>query len=371
MKRPFILIATYLLFSCELIVDVDVPFERKEVTVNSMFTPDSLWTVQLNYNRHILDNEPFEEINNATVIIYDGGQPIDTLINIGSGRYRSDTGKPEFDKLYSIEVIAPGYNTLQSVSYMPRPAPITGIEMYESGLDYTTVIKVKLKDDPAEENFYELFVENENEWYNLLENKVETFYHRFQLTSDDPAIQNDNGSFGNNIVFKDALFNGKEVELAFKIAASGFMNTSSFTITLRTLSEDGYNYRRTASLHDMTSGDPFAQPINVYNNIKNGFGIFAGYSASIYSKGKPKPVITGINPPSGKPGDHIFITGENFPVPPNDFVRVIFQQGLIGQIVYATATQIEVIVPQTAVSGKIVVQGSRVVVSKDDFIIDD
>lgn len=370
MKRPFYLIAT-LLFSCELIVDVDVPFERKEVTVNAMFTPDSLWSVQLNYNRHILDNEPFEEINNATVIIYDGNQPLDTLMNIGSGHYRSDTGKPEFDKLYSIEAVVPGYAALQSFSYIPRPAPITGVEMYESGIDYTTTIKVKLKDDPAENNFYELFIENENENYLPLTNEVETTYRRFQLTSQDPAIETDNGSFTNSIVFRDVFFNGKEVELAFKIFTNGIINGGSAILTLRTLSEDGYNYRRTAALHDMTSGDPFAQPVNVYNNIRNGFGIFAGYSASTLSMGTPKPVITGINPPYGRPGDHIVITGENFPIAPNDFVRVIFQQGLLAQIVQNTSTKIEVIVPHTAVTGKIVVQSSRVAISKDDFIIID
>jgi hypothetical protein len=44
----------------------------------------------------------------------------------------------------------------------------------------------------------------------------------------------------------------------------------------------------------MTSGDPLAQPVNAYNNIQNGFGIFAGYSASVYRRTKPKPVILSI-----------------------------------------------------------------------------
>jgi len=27
--------------------------------------------------------------------------------------------------------------------------------------------------------------------------------------------------------------------------------------------------------------DPFAEPVQVYNNIENGFGIFAGYAADV------------------------------------------------------------------------------------------
>ncbi len=48
---------------------------------------------------------------------------------------------------------------------------------------------------------------------------------------------------------------------------------------LRTLSSDQYHYLRTLQLQEFNEGDSFSEVVPVYNNIENGFGIFAGYSS--------------------------------------------------------------------------------------------
>ena len=53
-------------------------------------------------------------------------------------------------------------------------------------------------------------------------------------------------------------------------------------VYLISASEDYFRYKRTYSLQEESSGDPFAQPVNVYNNIENGFGIVAGYSEDVF-----------------------------------------------------------------------------------------
>ncbi len=373
MQKCFPFIVFLLFLSCELIVDVDVPFEKKQITVNSFFNPDSLWTIQLNLNRHVLDEQPFEMPDGAHAVIYQDDQPSDTLISIGNGQYQSDNGKPDVDKNYSIRISHPNHGELRAHSSVPSPAQIISAEMYASGSQNTT-IKVKLQDAPAEDNFYELFADLEQEYYQNQSQTIIVSEHRLQLTSEDPAIQNDNEPYSNTVIFKDILFNGKEVELTFKVDAYNIANFGVINITLRTLSEDGYNYLRTARLQENTSGDPFAQPVNVYNNIQNGFGIFAGYSTSFYTNAKPRPVITEISPSTGKAGDHIFIIGENFSTSPDDFLRVSFQtvqqqSRVEGQIVSATPTQLEVIVPPQAVTGKVTVFNGRVAVSASDFTI--
>jgi len=49
--------------------------------------------------------------------------------------------------------------------------------------------------------------------------------------------------------------------------------------TLSSVSEDYYKYNVTLAKYEQTQGDPFAQPVQVYSNIENGFGIFGGYSS--------------------------------------------------------------------------------------------
>lgn len=363
-----------LLISCELIVDVEVPFESEQVTANSFINPDSVWSVQLNLNRDILDEEPFQEINDAQVIIFDGDKAIDTLMNTGPGQFRSDNKRPEPAKRYDLFVSAPPYGDVRASTSIPVPSSITSIEVYESASNQNSMLKVNISDNGAEANYYELFMELENEHYNHDRQEMEYYRHRVHMISKDAAIQDDNDSFSGSLLFKDLLFNGRDIELTFEISGSGISNHGITVVTLRTLSEAGYNYLKSRRLQDDTSGDPFAQPVNVYNNVQHGFGIFAGYSASVYTRSSPKPVILSIDPLTGKPGDHIIITGENFITSPEDRAGVLFSgtpYPPTGQIVQLTPTLIEVIVPDQAVTGKILVVNGRVAVSDSDFVVMD
>ena len=42
--------------------------------------------------------------------------------------------------------------------------------------------------------------------------------------------------------------------------------------------EDYFKYKLSLEKYQETAGDPFAQPVQVYSNVENGFGIFGGYS---------------------------------------------------------------------------------------------
>ena len=94
---------------------------------------------------------------------------------------------------------------------------------------------------------------------------------------------------------------------------------------VRTISEDFYSYKITGSLHDNSSDNPFAQPVNVYKNIDNGFAFLPATVNPTSPLGKisERPVIEDITPLKGRPGDHIIITGENFG---SGFDYVIFRE---------------------------------------------
>lgn len=368
--KKLIVFPFLLLFACELVVDVDVPFERSQLTLNTYFTSDSLWSAHISLNRHVLDDGPFVVVNDARVIIYEEDLPIDTLINKGPGVYQSDTGKPTAGKHYRIIAEVAGYETVSAESSLPSPVQImtATFSEIESNIDQELRIKMKIQ-DPAEKNYYQVLFEREQEYYDFHTETVKTVMDRMYLTSEDPAIQNENEEYSNEILFNDVLFNGKEIEFTFK-ASLYSTNFSSGTLILRTVSEDYYNYVNTSSLQKNTSGDPFAQPVNIYNNIQNGFGVFAGYSTTSFTKSIPKPVITTIDPAIGKPGDHIIITGENFTGNPKNYITVYFKGNPYVEyapVAQITNSQLEVIVPPNAVTGKIIIENGRVTISDTDF----
>ena len=148
-------------------------------------------------------------------------------------------------------------------------------------------------------------------------------------------------------------------------------------VTVRTVSKDYYLYKTTGDLQDETSGSPFAQPVNAYQNVVNGFGIFAGYSESGYaiSGFEERPDIYSITPTKGKPGDRVVITGKNLIGRRSNFGNVVFAG--LQTPAYAnmaeppTADRMEITVPQNAVTGKIyVTNGSKIAISDEAFEVE-
>lgn len=288
-KFIFILLLTV---SCELVVDVDMPIETPGLTLNSYFTPDSVWNAYVTLSRHILDNAGYyDSVTNANVAVYQDGIPVETLVHMGYGHYKSAQGKPIPGVSYEMRAEVPGYETVKAASAAPA---LTEIQAPEFNIpqdhDQEITVSFKLTDNPDEANYYEvrLIVERTERWWHYGngsgDTTEQTFISEAYIESDDPAVSNDNDLYYGSLIFKDVLFNGKEFTVQFKSRAyrmNSFYGTSEvnkYFISLRTLSEDYYLYRTTSELQDYTSGDPFAQPVTVYNNIANGYGIFAGYS---------------------------------------------------------------------------------------------
>ena len=126
-----------------------------------------------------------------------------------------------------------------------------------------------------------------------LEYELDTIRQRMILT--DVVFQN-NGfkSRDEQGLFTDLLFNGQNKTLEIKIPPlkkdyvfneNGKLNsekTLSLTLYLHNISKSYYYYRTSLELYVDASRNPFAQPVQVFSNINNGFGIFAGAQISYF-----------------------------------------------------------------------------------------
>ena len=373
--RRYLAIFFLCIFGCELVVDIDVPFEGGKLTLNSFFSPDSLWKAQLNLNRHVLDETPFQAVDNGSIVIYEGTNPIDTLISEGNGLYRSDSARPQAGKQYEVKAEAGNFQAVQAISSAPVPVELLDVETSEEITEeqVSTKFKILFSDDGARSDYYRIILEMAQEQYDVNTKSVIQYWQRIPLSPEDPEYENEDFNYQETIMVSDALFNGKEAELSFSTPIYGVLGYPIVVLSLQTLSEDCYRYLITSELQRNTSGDPFAQPVNVHNNITNGFGIFAGYSSSRRLWEGPKPVITDISPMHGKPGDRIIITGENFNTSP--YGSIVRFDGdpypWIASTLVVSETQMEAIVPDQAITGKIIIQTQgRVILSDGPFTID-
>jgi len=96
--------------------------------------------------------------------------------------------------------------------------------------------------------------------------------------------------YGSNaIIFDDAVFNGKKHLLKIysediRVAKSDLSKKDvPVYIYFRSINKELYNYYLSMKKYNEVQDNPFSEPVNVYSNIKNGYGIFGGSAMTLDS----------------------------------------------------------------------------------------
>ncbi len=279
--RIIISISLLVFAACEMVVDVNIPIEKPKLVVNAFFNPDSVWTASLSWSRHILDRKPFiEEAGKAQVSILDEkGVLVTTLKNKGRGNFVSDQ-KPEVGKQYTINVKVPDQELVFSTAKAIGAVPISNVTI-DTLSEGELAINVTIK-DPIETNYYQLHLTTEEirkyQRWDTKEWVIDTLtmsYPLYQTTSDLTGETS-------QAFISDTKFNGKEITIEVTTYNPWRNQLLTASVVLTNASEAFYKYHNSRTLQSNTQGDPFAQPVQVYNNIVNGVGIFAGYADSYY-----------------------------------------------------------------------------------------
>lgn len=278
----------FALSACEQVIEPDLPEHTPRLVLQAFFTPDSTWVAFVGRSVGILEAMPEREMSvaDATVELLKEGRVIDRLEFFQEERvYLWEEGALQAGESYSLRVAAPGFATIEATDAIPRPVP-TAVVSYlthtsdrsESRIKGDMSIKLEIQDPPGETNYYQIrmFAFFDSELY------------EGSFSTQDPSIIADNAadesfteSFYTAPFFKDTLFDGQ----THAIELSGNYNAperTSFRVQVLHVSETYYEYLRSAKLHESTLDNPFAEPLSVYSNVENGYGIFAGYSSQTF-----------------------------------------------------------------------------------------
>lgn len=286
--------------SCETIVEIDIPVEPTRLVINSTITPENYMSAHISESKHILDgSDVYKRVQGAIVEIYEDGNLITNLPDSLEGNYISNNFKPLRGKLYEISVSKAGFETATAQVLMPLDtAVISGIKVdtvIEQEFGYSSHFlrfNVAIQDDAAIDNFYKISVYEEGLFirydYNVdppaLIDSV-YYYNKLYIQTRDPSLE-EFQSYGQDILFNDELFNGSTYHI--NVLTSIWVdpnNTNessiSYFVELANTSESYYRYELSSQLQLFTGENPFAQPVTVYNNIENGFGIFGAYNTAV------------------------------------------------------------------------------------------
>jgi hypothetical protein len=304
-----LLLLVLAIIGCETTIDIDIPFEGHRLTINGYLKPDSNIHVVLTETRHVLEDSAFTTVDDAKVFLFENGKLKGELLNTGSGWYLLNA-HPAVGKTYTLRVESPKLGLSEAETYIPEAVKIQDVVVSRNRVfrdyEYYHVLDLQIEDPLGGPNYYELVLMagvNEKFFLNdtlLLENSY--YFHVNLLMAEENHEEQKVFGGSNSLIFSDEAFAGTGGTLKI-YAASKLLDELSVVdaefsdgddryrlikndelfLLLRHTDSTYYYFRKSLNLQARNKGNPFAEPVRVYSNVKNGFGIFAGYSTSRHS----------------------------------------------------------------------------------------
>lgn len=310
MKRNYIILLLLITISCTKEIVIDIPAQKPSLVVYSTLVPFSYSNthrqlqLSLQSSLHIFDTTP-QRISDALVLYFENKVLKDTLEYSDQSQTYMVTKKiPDFPVAgnhYSILIKKDGYESISAETVIPRQVKIKDVVVTpvayfdEDGWVHSEIAMTF--EDPADEiNFYEVALTD----IAFSEDNPDSFY---ELTTNDklvtgesyyPSLMQFDVRKPKYLLFSDAAINGKSHTLLMYYSPPQGINDQLFikfhyiSVQLRNVTEEYFKYKTTLIQHlnskkeDILYGT--GEPVNTISNIKNGYGLFAGYNADILSK---------------------------------------------------------------------------------------
>lgn len=283
----------------------EYPYVKKPA-VFSMINPDSLIEVRVFWNKPVKDTLPFRTIDGAAVEIEEDGSVVfsgETVDGVVSTEIYPSEGRQ-----YRLRIGIEGLPEITATTSIPLPSRIGYSLRVNMGGTYSTYLLVDVGEIATPENVRSVWLSGNGRYE---DGQLRTIYS--DLYSDGPFLDDVNAVpeasrdaplRESNINYesrfirirRDALKTAVPFTFAIPASASfsiedgvddlGYPNYKDVklqdAVVYITSPSDEYDkYERTSYKHQLESDSFFINaPVNVYSNIENGIGIFAGYNRS-------------------------------------------------------------------------------------------
>ena len=188
---------------------------------------------------------------------------------------------------YAIEASAPGFEPVHATTAIPEPSTISDLTIKNIEIkpsekhEFKSIVRYTLEfniDHQLLNRYYHLV------FYNQYSTDSTLFHIDPELSDEEPFIRH--YAYG-ILIDKQDLPPGP---LTFNFVDWVVENESLRTVyvELRSISEEYYKYHSSLARQVIVRQDPFAEPVNIFNNIDGGYGNFSGFSPAISSSDLPE-----------------------------------------------------------------------------------
>lgn len=321
--KKYILISLLLLsfISCTKTIDFDDEGMANQLVLNSIIYPDQGIRANLTASTSILNRQISAGgglMADGTVEVYENGKLLKDQYS-PTGVFEFTDIRPKPGATYKMVAKSLG-KQLEAETTVPNKVEVISIDtmvVKSQFLNKRLQVDVKIKDVPGD-NFYRILVSRENLVLVLnADGKGNRKYFRSTIeqwiSSDSPVFNSLYNNFGSEEfdtgpdndyhIFPDDYFKGKEYTIQFFINNYSFSNLSfpggygdpsnpsmngdsrpiyeRNIVHIQHLSKDLFTYLKYLKLYNFYHDNPFAEPVPVYSNVKNGVGLFAGFNDEV------------------------------------------------------------------------------------------
>ncbi len=298
MKNIVAFIVILFLVSCEKDLTIDVPPQNIKLVLNGITGINSPFRVYVGKTAGIL--QPFTpdlySVNNAFIQLYENGLLKDTLVyknqrNLYEAK-RNTIAMP--GSTYVLKASAPNITAVEAETVTPASIKIQSITRRinartDANGNSLDEVKIIFADDAAATNYYAFKFRRP---YNNGASNI-SYGPIYCMHSSDKDIDRRNvdpTDFENCIdqefFMNDKNFNGQIKELILfiqhselePVIVSSANRTFNAVVELNNITAQHYKYRKSFDAYRDSEDNPFAEPVLVYSNVKNGYGLFSTYS---------------------------------------------------------------------------------------------
>ncbi len=289
-KSHFIVLSAILILTnaCRKEISFKGDVSDPRLVLQGIVELDSTFKVKLERSVFFLDSSPQTEhaINSGAIVVVKNLNTNEsfTLTQSDGDGYYVFPFNVTAGTNYSIEVAHPEYKSIGAEMKTLSGVQIVSLDTSSVMQNSESILKYELKwNDPAsEENYYMIQVMATQIW------DTETYTFPIFIGSKDAAVDNAqntdiDGSVGyaEYLLISDQSFNGALKTLRFESQNPFFFGSEQTTlhVELISMTKEVYQYRKSISL--FMQQDFFSEPVKIFSNILNGFGIFGFASRDV------------------------------------------------------------------------------------------
>ena len=303
-KYYFLFLLLICSLSCEKEANITINKVDAQLVIVSEFTPNEPFSLEISRSSSIFSPSNEQALENADIQVCKGNNCQKLASDSNSGNLNLNKLKftatrdiqPEVGVQYSLKVKIDGIQDVSAEAVTPEAVDLTHVALgaiSEIPLEgnpadekqYNAKISLQFDDPAGEDNYYQItFYQETIRTNGNIQGESDTLVPIEDFFSIDSEIIDIRNITDNGILLSDTYFDGLTRDLLFRpIFKYNPINEVpvNIRVELRSVSKAYFDYYSSVYKQVNQGSDPFSQPVEIISNIKNGLGVFAGYSKDV------------------------------------------------------------------------------------------